>query len=199
MKRKLILTDIDGVVLQWGKGFGRYIKEMGLVPDTHIIRPAYKVEKILNITRSEAYQLIDEFHHSKYFTDLVPYADAFMYINHLAVEGYRFIGITACGESDNKIIYDNRYKNLNKYFRKIFEDLHIMPLGTSKAEYLSRYKDAYWIEDTLKNAITGLEFGHSVFFINREEERDQRSHPMITEFSSWKEIYIQLSASHQYE
>ncbi len=194
MKRKLILTDIDGVVLQWGKTFGHYIKEMGLVPDTHIIRPAYKVEKILNISREEAFTLIYEFHHSKYFTDLVPYADAFMYINHLAKEGYRFIAITACGKANNKIIYDNRYKNLNKYFHNIFEDLHIMPLGESKAECLSKYKNAYWIEDSLKNAITGLEFGHFTFFINREEDlRDQGSHPMITEFSSWKEIYIQLS------
>lgn len=194
MKRKLILTDIDGVVLQWGKAFGHYIKQMGLVPDTHNIRPAYKVEKILNITKGEAYKLIDEFHHSKYFMDLIPYTDAFMYIHHLAEEGYRFIGITACGEVNNKIVYDNRYKNLNKYFFNIFEDLHIMPLGQSKAEFLSRYKNAYWIEDTLRNAITGLEFGHFTFFINREEDiRDQGSHPMITEFSSWKEIYIQLN------
>lgn len=196
MKRRLILTDIDGVVLQWGKAFGQYIKTMGLVPDTHIIRPAYKVEKILNISKDESYQLIDEFHHSKYFTDLVPYADAVIYIDRLAKEGYRFIGITACGRSDNKTIYDNRYKNLNKYFRNIFEDLHIMPLGESKATYLGKYKNAYWIEDSLKNAITGLEFGHFTFFINREEDvRDQGSHPSITEFSSWKEIYSQLNRS----
>ena len=48
---KLILVDVDGVVLQWGWAFGEYIKNEGLVPDDHLIRPAYKVEKILNITR----------------------------------------------------------------------------------------------------------------------------------------------------
>lgn len=194
MKRKLILTDVDGVVLQWGKTFGQYIKDMGLVPETHNIRPAYKVEKLLNITKDEAIVLIDEFHHSDHFKNLIPYHDALVYIHALAQKGYRFIAITACGDSNNKIIYNNRYKNLNKYFLNIFEDLHIMSLRASKAEYLSRYKNAYWIEDTLKNAITGLEFGHSTFFINRgEDTRNQGSHPSITEFSSWKEIYTQLT------
>lgn len=194
MKRKLILTDIDGVIFQWSKTFGQYIKDIGLVPETHKIQSSYKVEEFFNITKNEATDLVDEFHHSDQFADLVPYYDALVYVRKLAQEGYRFIGITACGDSDNEVIYNNRYTNLNKYFLNIFDDLHIMPIRASKAEYLSRYKNAYWVEDTLKNAITGLEFGHTTFFINREEDpRDQGRHPDVTEFSSWKEVYNQLT------
>ena len=191
---KLILVDVDGVVLQWGWAFGAYIKDEGLVPDDHLMRPAYKVETILDITRDEATILISKFHSSDHFKNLQPYKDAVVFVKRLAAEGYKFVAISAALQGgniaqDNKI-YENRLINLNTAYPDIFDKLHLVPMRASKYEYLNMYKDAFWVEDTLSNAITGLKCGHKSIFINRPDDpRKQGTHPEVINVSCWDEIY----------
>ncbi|MEE9572674.1 MAG: hypothetical protein V3W20_06500 [Candidatus Neomarinimicrobiota bacterium] len=189
---KLILVDVDGVVLQWGWAFGAYIKNMGLVPEDHLVRPAYKVEKILDITRDEATDLIAEFHASDHFKHLEPYDDALHYVHKLADKGYKFVAISAAyqnGTNEAKI-YNNRYENLEKHYPDIFDDLHLVQMRASKDRFLKLYSNAYWVEDTLTNAITGIDVGHTSFFLDREEDpRNQGSHPDVITVKGWEEIY----------
>ena len=191
---KLILVDVDGVVLQWGWAFGAYIKDEGLVPDDHLVRPAYKVETILNITRDEATILIAKFHRSEHFKLLEPYKDAAVYVKRLFDEGYKFIAISAAlqgGDTEEDVlIYENRLTNLNWAYPGIFDALHLVPMRASKEEYLSQYANAFWVEDTLSNAITGVECGHKSIFINRADDpRRQGTHPDVINVSGWDEIY----------
>ncbi len=191
---KLILVDVDGVILQWGMAFGAYIKHEGLVPDNHLIRPAYKVETILNISRDEATVLISKFHASDHFNHLTPYKDAALFIPRFSKEGYKFVAISAALQGGNiaqdNLIFANRFANLNWVYPDIFETLHLVPMRASKHEYLSSYTNAFWVEDTLKNAITGVECGHKSIFINRTEDpRRQGSHPDVINVSCWDEIY----------
>ena len=191
---KLILVDVDGVVLQWGWAFGAYIKDEGLVPDDHLVRPAYKVETILNITRDEATILIAKFHRSDHFKNLTPYKDAAVFVKRLAQEGYKFIAISAALQGGNIVqdnkIYSNRLVNLNTAYPGVFDKLHLVQMRASKHEYLSMYENAFWVEDTLSNAITGLQCGHKSIFINRAEDpRRQGTHPDVINVSGWDEIY----------
>lgn len=198
-QKRLVLCDVDGVLLQWGKTFGTYIKDIGLVPDDHVIRPAYKVEKILNISHDEATQLITEFHCSDHFKHLSPYQDALEYVHKLAGKGYQFIAISAAlqggsGEKDDQI-YVNRILNLEKHYPDIFEDLHLVPMRASKLKFLSLYQNAYWIEDTLKNAVEGIKVGHTSFFINRTEDYriQTEGHEDVIHVETWNDIYESIT------
>ncbi len=188
---KLILTDIDGVVLQWGNAFGLYVKEIGLVNPDHEIQQFYDVAELLNITEEEANKLVLQFHDSEYFKHLTPYSDAVTYLHKLAREGYRFIAISAVGDTEH--IYQSRLDNLNKYFFHVFEDLHIVSPRTSKIPYLSKYSNAIWIEDSLEHAKSGVEVGHTSLFMDRGDDlRNQKAEPPIITVESWQDVYNYL-------
>lgn len=187
---KLILTDVDGVILQWPKAFGTYIKEIGLVPLNHTIQQFYEVSELLDITDEEANKLVLQFHNSEHFKYLTPYYDALTYLHKMAGEGYRFIAISAVGDTEH--IYQSRLDNLNKYFFHVFEDLHIVAPHTSKIPYLSKYNNAIWIEDSLKHAKSGVEVGHLTFFMDRGDLRNETAEPPMITVESWKDVYDYL-------
>lgn len=175
----LVLSDIDGVCLQWSKGFEKFIERHPVheLPNNPDDQDRFNdIETELGLTDEETQELIGEFHESDIYAHLPPYSDALKCVNELSDKGFRFVAITAAGIS-KKSLNLRRY-NLDKYFPGVFEDIHMTKISGTKGKVLDSYERTWWIEDSWKHALTGDQLGHNCFLIKRYG--DQREQPKDT-------------------
>ena len=191
---KVILTDADGVLLDWEWAFDVWMQEHGFehVPGSKL---SYEMAVRYGIPKEQVRKLIRLFNESAAIGFLPALRDAMYYVKRLHEEhGYVFHCITSLSLDSNagKL----REMNLNKLFGdQAFERLVCLDTGADKIEALEEYKDTgcYWIEDKPENAFVGhtaglrsllVEHGHNMHFY----------HEGITTVKNWKEIYDIITA-----
>jgi hypothetical protein len=156
---KLILTDIDGVVLNWTEAFQAWMNGNGY-PTLDDVDNYYVASWYEDMTDEQAMEMVDRFNSSNQIIGLAPHRNAVAGITRLAESGYTFHGITAMGECD--YMHRLRQINLDTVFGTgVFTNLTLTPLLGSKMLPLSHYAQSgkYWIEDSVKHATLGLELG----------------------------------------
>ena len=157
---KVILTDADGVLLNWEYAFTCWMEQHGhtKVENANFI---YDIGERFGITKEQGKQLVKIFNESAAIGFLPALRDAMYYVKRLHEEhGYVFRCITSL--SLDKNAYKLRKMNLEKLFGKTaFEELVCLDTGADKDEALEQYRDSglYWIEDKLSNAQLGLDLG----------------------------------------
>lgn len=190
---KLILTDVDDVVLNWGMHFEQwYIKIAkqfnGFIPNQKLSDAGiYNIEEWLNCSLDNTRKLVEQFNQCKdHFPFLTPYKDAETYIKRLHAEGYSFVAVTACSRDD--WTYDARRENLNRYFPGIFDTIHCVGLSQSKVSILDRYKPTWWIDDKTRHAEDGGRLGHKAFCMNHSyNSKDELKYSKRV--NDWADIY----------
>ena len=82
-KQKIILTDVDGVLLDWEEGFGVWMEHHGhtMVEGGKLI---YKIGDRYGISNNQGHQLIKQFNESAAIGFLPPVRDAQYYVKLLA-------------------------------------------------------------------------------------------------------------------
>ncbi|HEY6436780.1 MAG TPA: hypothetical protein VIY47_09320, partial [Ignavibacteriaceae bacterium] len=80
-KKKIILTDADGVLVTWIDGFQKFMKDKGheLIPDTE---HHYGISDRYHVSDEESRLLVREFNEGPYLSSLLPYKDSLKYIWH---------------------------------------------------------------------------------------------------------------------
>jgi len=188
-KPRVILTDVDGVLLNWLGGFTEFMNDKGHIHQANTNHEYSMVNRFsLNDINSEK-AFIKEFHNSGFIKDLKPLQDSIEYLTKLNINhGFKFICVTSVGNEPQLKIH--RLNNLNKYFGNIFNEVHCLSMGSPKHSTLENWKDSglFWIEDHVGNALSGNTLGlNSVLF----------THPVnsfyngndLSRVDSWKEIY----------
>lgn len=192
---KIILTDIDGVILDFAKTFAEFILD---VKGETIITEDYFKQK-----RERAYEdhqkIVAEYTVSDHFKNLEAKPCALEVLNDLRKEGWRFIAITACDtehpEQCVKTAYNNRMENLEKYFPDVFEDMHFSPWSTGKGEILKRYAPTWWIDDRADHAHDGHEAGHKAIIMRGEDPHvEANNHANLPIVDTWHEIKALINA-----
>lgn len=191
MTNKFILTDVDGVLLNWGNGFEKWMRanhlKYGIAIPTAGLMDSMNVEEWLGMTYEDTRPIVRDFNNDPdWFPYLEPMADAVDTVSWLKREGYTFVAISAC--NDDEWHKEARRGNLEKYFPNTFDTIHLVPVGASKEKYLSRYRSTYWIEDHPRHAEEGARLGHMSFLITRSYNRHFKE-TMAKRVWSWKEIY----------
>ena len=187
---KVILTDADGVILNWEYAFCCYLEQRGY---TQIDNGnwEYDIAKRFGITRREAIAHVKVFNESAAMGFLPALRDAMYYVKRLHEEhGYVFRCITSMSTDVNA--KKLRQMNLEKLFGKTaFEELVCLDTGAPKDEALAPYKDSglYWIEDKLENAECGLDLGLKPILVEHGFNMNDDLRPGITKVTNWKEIY----------
>jgi FMN phosphatase YigB (HAD superfamily) len=190
MKNKLILTDCDGVLLDWEWAFTIWMQERGYV-QRHNAKNYYQInEQFDDLTGSEAKKFTKLFNESAAIGFLPPLRDSVYYVKRLHEEyGYEFHCITSLSTDRNA--QRLREMNLQKVFGKnIFTKVICLDTGSDKDAALEPYKDSglYWIEDKYANFKTGLNIGLKSILV----EHGHNMNDDITggfKAKNWREIY----------
>ena len=190
LKEKVILTDCDGVLLDWTYGFYQYMAQRGLTVKT---QDTYSMAGQFGISQNGADVEVGIFNNSVYITDLTPFRDSVASIKYLH-EHHGFVLHVITALSTDPEAYKMRLQNLHNVFGANVIDRLICtdPEHPDKTPYLEEYKDTncIWVEDSPKNAIAGAKLGLNTYSINHSHNIDHVYNPelKIETVHSWKEI-----------
>ena len=191
MNEKVILTDADGVLLDWAHAFDSWMKRHGYSIDGDVDN--YKIAVRYGILNKDSKRLIRMFNESAWMRKLPPHKDAIKYVKKLHEEhGYVFHVITS--QSNDQYAQHLRIKNLREMFGDtVFEKYIILDTGADKDEALAEYKDTgcWWIEDKPENAEVGNDLGLESILIAHPHNKEF-DHPQIPRCANWKEIYNKI-------
>ena len=190
-KSKIILTDIDGVVLNWEFAFGEYMEFQGHQPvDGH--NKFYSVRQKYNLpTDASGDLVIKTFNESAAIGFLPPLRDAQYFIKKLHEQHqYQFIAITSL--SLLPYAQQLREKNLKKLFGdNCFIEVNCLDTGADKDDildvYAREYPGAFWIEDKPQNADVGIALGLQSILIEHGQNMNYDGQAKVV--VNWEEIY----------
>jgi hypothetical protein len=190
---KVILTDCDGVILNWEYAFCTWMEQHGYTQIADGNR-YYDIGERFGITRDEAFAKVLIFNESAAIGFLPALRDAMYYVKRLHEEhGYVFRAITSLSLDPNA--YKLRKMNLEKLFGETaFEQLVCLDTGADKDAALEPYRDSglYWIEDKVSNAVLGQELGLRSILVEHGFNMKERI-PGIKKVATWKEIYEHIT------
>jgi beta-phosphoglucomutase-like phosphatase (HAD superfamily) len=189
-KEKIILTDADGVLVDWNTAFDKFMARHGhpRVPETDT---EYNISLRHNVTTHQAMAYVKEFNESPDIAHLSPFADAVPHVRLLAELGFKFIVVTSISSHPDAKIH--RTNNLTDLFGDVFEDIHCIEQGASKASILMNWADTgyFWIEDHMRQAEAGYEAGLRTILINHPYNFHYKTDlfPTVSYDTPWNEIY----------
>jgi FMN phosphatase YigB (HAD superfamily) len=191
--KKLILTDADGVLLDWEYAFSVWMEEHGF-SNTDGYQFEYDIGRRYGIDQEQGRKLIKIFNESAAIGFLPPLRDAMYYIKRLHEEhGYVFHCITSLGTDTNA--KKLREMNLKKLFGKTaFVQVTCLGTGADKDEALETYRGTglWWIEDKPENADVGHRLGLRSILMEHGHNMDHKcEYPVV---KNWKEIYNLITA-----
>ena len=186
LNEKVILTDCDGVLVDWLFGFKEFMAERGYVEQNPTGYSVWKRYGFVNKEKGDS--LVQEFNNSAAIAYLTPQYDAVKYVRKLYEEGgYVLRVITSL--SLNKYAYKARLQNLHDLFgEEVIDELVCLDTGADKDEALEPYResDCVWVEDKVQNAVLGDELGLNSFLIDLPHNRHIEYPNRV---SGWEDIY----------
>jgi hypothetical protein len=188
-QKNLILTDADGVCLDWEWAFNVYMQEHGFeeVPGSKL---NYDMSIRYGIPRDQVVKLIRIFNESAAIGFLPAQRDAMYYIKKLHEKhGYVFHCITSLSLNPNA--QKLREMNLHKLFGPTaFERIVCLDTGAHKDDALEEYEGTglLWLEDKIENAEAGYKYGLNPLLMVHGHNM-HHYHPGVTPVKNWQEIY----------
>ena len=198
---RIILTDVDGVLLEWENHFTKWMLSRG-----HKLKKNYKSEydmgkrfiyyakifasdKQFGEASDDIKIAIQEFNRSAWMGTQPPMLESQTWIKLLHAEGWTFIPITS--QTSDIPAQELRKRRLEELFGKnVFQNYFIFDTGSGKDSALTEFHGTglWWVEDKWTNALAGLKFGLKPLFINHAYNQEY-SHPDITRVNNWQEIH----------
>ena len=188
MKNRIILTDADGVLLDWEYSFDVWMRQHGFnkVEGGNL---KYNIGTRYGIDAEQGKKLIRIFNESAHMGFLPPLRDAMYYIKRLHEEhGYVFHCITSLSKDENA--QELRRMNLKKLFGETaFEKFIFLDTGADKDDALEPYRNSgyYWIEDKIINAQVGHDLGLKSILMEHGHNMDAKTE--FPKVKNWREVY----------
>ena len=187
--KQVILTDCDGVLLNWEYAFSVWMSSHGFErqPGGEFV---YDIGERYGISHAQGRTLIRNFNESAAIGFLPPLRDAVHYVKRLHEEhGYVFHCITSMSSDTNAKRL--REMNLRKLFGdSVFERIECLDTGSDKDQALEPYKNSgcWWIEDKPENAEVGLDLGLCSVLVEHGHNLNHVNE-RIPVVQNWREIY----------
>lgn len=192
-KQKIILTDIDGVVLDWEEGFSIWMEHHG--HDTvEGFKEFYGIHDRYGIAKDVGKKMVEQFNSSAAIGFLPPLRDAQFYMKLLHEKHkYQFVAVTSL--SVDPYAQKLRKRNLAKLFgENTFKKVICLPCGADKDKKLAKlkekYEGCYWIEDKIENAEVGAELGYNTLLMEHKYNMDSNGN--FKTVKNWEEIYDEV-------
>ena len=172
-KEVILLSDIDGVTIDWLDGFIKYCEKKGHKAK-HNKPKEFGMTDIFP-TLEKPWELIKDYQDSEEYSNIKAYPEAVEVYNKLYDMGVKIIFVTSCITSDK--VEEVRTKTMKEEFNGKFDHIEYLDFGASKLEVLNKYPSATYIDDQLKMAIEGSETGHDSFVMDmsyNQNDNDNR-------------------------
>ena len=185
-QQKIILTDCDGVLLDWEGQFHQWMKAKGY---DRQVEAVYDIAVAYGIEKAAAKNHVREFNESAWMGFLPAFRDARSGVARLVEAGYKFVVITSLSLDEKARLL--RISNLKNIFGKdVFLDVVCLDTGADKDEALEQYRDSgmWWIEDKTENAVTGAQMGLKSVLIAHGHNQDAIDNVDIDRVASWADI-----------
>jgi FMN phosphatase YigB (HAD superfamily) len=193
---KIILTDADGVLINWNDTFDEYITARGyegipLTDHYYNLASRYRKADGSSAEWQEIAQLVRDFNQSEHIATLPAYKDSQRVIADLVEHDFSFIVVTSL--SDHPDAHEYRTQNLKGLFGDVFDEIVCLETGASKQHILTRWAGSgyFWIEDHFKNAEAGHEVGLKPILVDTPYNRHFQTDlfPRVDEHKPWADIY----------
>lgn len=176
------IFDCDDVLLDWIGGFKAWLPSQGIYPITDL-PVTWEMDRWLNVTKQRVRDLVTLFNQSPDFAKLAEIPGARDTVWRLNDAGHTCSVLTACGDAFQ--VRQARYHNLSVVFNKThmggeeraFTKIIILPLGSSKFDYLFRFTSNYdprkvvFVEDNFEHAKSGVTNGITSYCIRKRHNR----------------------------
>ena len=196
---RIILTDVDGVLLEWEHHFTKWMLQYTLFDERgaryhpHRLLPdkenTYWMEERFGLPKEEMGKKIREFNRSAWMGTQRPMLESQTWVKLLHAEGWTFIPITS--QTSGKPAQELRKRRMGELFGDhVFANYHILGTGADKDSALAEFHGTglYWVEDKPKNALAGLNYGLKPILIDHPYNKDF-NHPDIIRVNNWKQIH----------
>ena len=200
---RIILTDVDGVLLEWEHHFTEWMLQRSYYNDKneriypYTLLPnkenTYEMAERFGLTVQQIRKEIREFNKSAWMANQSPMPDSQTWVKLLAVEGWTFIPITSqTSDIPAQLVRKKRLQEL--FGESTFKNYFILDTGMDKDSALSEFHNTglYWVEDKPKNALAGLNYGLKPILIDHPYNRDF-NHPEIVRVNNWKQIHEMIA------
>ena len=185
---KIILTDADGVLLDWEWAFSVWMQERGYTLTAGNKKSYYLHHHYNELEEKDSKKVIKTFNESAAIGFLPALRDSAHYVKlKHEKHGYQFRVITSL--SLDKNAQKLRGKNLRKLFGNAIESVICLDTGADKDEVLKEYESSglFWIEDKPENADVGYSLGLSSLLVEHGHNMTHTcNYPIV---KNWKEIY----------
>jgi len=197
-KDKIILTDCDGVILDWEEGFSIWMEHHGH-SKVEGYQFMYSIGDRYGIDKDQGNKLVKQFNESAAIGFLPPLRDAQYFVKKLHEQHqYKFICITSL--SLDPYAKYLRKRNLKKLMGDAFLDVVCLDTGADKdtilQEYGEKYTGNYWIEDKPENVNWGIDAGLNGILIEHGHNLDYNGDATIVK--NWQEIYSIITSGKNY-
>ena len=188
-KNNLIVTDVDGVLLDYMDSFIAWAKvEHGWEIDPDHPHDSYDMSSWFKggKTTKEFVELITEYNSEGRV--IPPIEGSVKALNRLYEDGHRIIALTSFGGYTGSQEFRREY--LKVLFGDIFDDTIILPLGACKKDKLKELSPKYFVEDCLAYAEQGSALGIKTFLVRTTYNAGGED---IIYVNNWNEILYIIS------
>ena len=181
-----IITDCDGVLLDWIFAFDVWMAEQGYqkLPDAD---QHFKQTQRYALSEQDALTFVRKFNESGSVGFIPAYKDAVEYVNKFASKGYRFEVISSLHM--DKYAQKLRITNLKHLFGDVFDYIDCsLDFTKGKKNILSkRYEHTgyIWLEDSVAHAEAGDEIGMQTYIFDHPYNKSYIGRRV----KNWKELY----------
>ena len=185
---RIILTDVDGVLLEWENHFTKWMISRGAKLKNEF-KAEYDMQRRFVDATEDIKLAIREFNKSAWMGTQPPMPESQTWVKLLHAEGWTFIPISS--QTSDIPAQELRKRRLEELFGEYaFYNFHILETGQDKDDVLAEFHGTglWWVEDKWTNALAGLKYGLKPLFIDHPYNREY-SHPDITRVNNWKQIH----------
>lgn len=192
MSKKVIVTDVDGVLLNWEDAFQIWMEHQGFerVKGHQFI---YNAAEQFGLNKTEGKKWVRLFNQSAAIGFLPPLRDAQEIVSLLNNNyGYRFVVCTSL--SKDKAAQELRTRNLKKIFGDVFDEFVYLDTGADKDAALyklaKKYRGCLWIEDKLENCEVGAKVDFESVLMEHGYNMNLDHDFFVAK--SWEDIYLKI-------
>tara|TARA_A100001201_G_scaffold59659_1_gene57144 strand:+ start:2146 stop:2712 length:567 start_codon:yes stop_codon:yes gene_type:complete len=183
---KKIVTDCDGVLLDWAFAFDTYMIEQGMkrLPNT---AQYFTQSERYGIPQAEALHHVNMFNQSHCVGHIPALRDSVQWVTELARQGWRFDVISSLHMDRHAQAL--RKRNLLHLFGDVFDhiDCSLDFTKTKLSVLQARYQDSQliWLEDSVTHCEAGTQAGMHSIIMDHAYNRAWQGPRVHT----WKELY----------